>query len=73
MKGRGVLTLNQETMEQALQEWIEKRWTADPVVVLHVGPHSPDNGLTYNTRGDAQRLFDVKIMAAKDFVLNPEK
>lgn len=42
MIGGGILEVSQELMVEALQEWLDKRWTVDPPCVTAVVVEDPE-------------------------------
>lgn len=43
MIGGGILEVSQELMVEALQEWLDKRWTVDPPCVTAVIVQAPSH------------------------------
>ncbi|HXS14469.1 MAG TPA: hypothetical protein VN734_17350 [Acidobacteriaceae bacterium] len=65
MIGNGSINLRQEVLKQALQEWLDRRWTADSPVVtgVLVNPYN-----TTMTMTGEPLEFTVRIQSNKTFL-----
>ena len=53
MKGTNEMTLNEETMIEAVQEWLDKRWSDPRPIVKSVKPEKSEQGVTYDGKSTA--------------------
>lgn len=60
MIGQGKLVLSHSTVIEALQEWLDKRWTVDSPVVRNVDKN-------YNGAGGVAQ-FEIVIQSNKEYL-----
>lgn len=67
MIGGGILEVSQELMVEALQEWLDKRWTVDSPVVTGVVVQVPSS---YGNSGQEFQpaRFEVRLKSNKQFL-----
>ena len=71
MIGGGVLEMSQEAMTEAVQEWLDKRWTVDSPVVERVMVPSQDR--TYGQNEGTPIYFRVALNSNKQLLGVSEK
>lgn len=65
MIGGGILEVSQELMVEALQEWLDKRWTVDPPCVTAVVVEVPDRAFGSSERKIQPPTFRVGLKSNK--------
>lgn len=68
MIGGGIIEVSQELMVEALQEWLDKRWTVDPPCVTAVVVEVPDRAFGSSERKIQPPTFRVGLKSNKQML-----